>query len=129
MKKGLGALLLAVMMVMGIALLTGCSPQNPLVGTWQLTYDGGDKVDSSDVFFTFNKNGQWEAWGETADVEMYFDEQPFGGKYTATEDVVTMIDTNSNKLEYTYKIVGNTMYLTSTENSRDNAYARLVRIQ
>lgn len=43
MKKGLGALLLAVMMVMGIALLTGCSPQNPLVGTWQLTYDGATR--------------------------------------------------------------------------------------
>ena len=62
MKKRLGALLLAVMMVMGIALLTGCSPKNPLVGTWE-ALDGEDfDFGGCTLYMKFNKDGQWVLW-------------------------------------------------------------------
>ena len=69
MKKRLGALLLAVMMVMGIALLTGCSPKNPLVGTWE-ALDGEDfDFGGCTLYMKFNKDGQWVIWLEDANGE------------------------------------------------------------
>lgn len=139
MKKGLGALLLAVMMVMGIALLTGCSEKdappgvekNALVGTWKgvsVSYDGQEEVyDNELLFVSFSEDGELRNWMEDANNgKILYDD---GGTYTYTENTLTAFDTDANKYEYTYKISETTLTITATNDDGSTETTQLTRVQ
>lgn len=115
MKKRIGALLLAVMMVMGLALLAGCSPQNPLVGTWE-ALDGEDfDFGGCTPYMKFNKDGQWVLWLEDANGEKISGVQDTGTYSVDGNTLIIIKDSDSyydDPNEYTYKISGNNLSLT-----------------
>ena len=136
MKKRIGALLLAVMMVMGLALLAGCSkkdaPQEDekptLVGIWKVVdiqdYDYGEQVQ----FLTFGEQGQYKTWLEDANNGEVLDEA--SGTYSFTENALTVtVDGDENKTECTYEISGTTLTLTGTNNDGSTQTVRLTRVQ
>lgn len=132
MKKRFGALLLAVMMVMGLALLAGCSKKPTLVGTWKLVsviYEGQEEDDlgNDPVFYSFSEDGQLKAWSEDADSGEVLDEE--SGTYSFTENTLTLINTDGNKTECTYEISETTLTLTVTFDDGSTQTARFTRVQ
>ena len=130
MKKRLGALLLAVMMVMGLALLAGCSKQAVLVGTWKavsVSYDGQEEVyDNELLFISFSEDGQLRNWMEDANNgKILYDE---GGTYTYTENTLTAFDADANKYEYIYKISETTLTITATNDDGSTETTQLTRV-
>ncbi len=139
MKKRLGALLLAVMMVMGIALLAGCSQKdappgvekNTLVGTWKgvsVSYDGQEEVyDNELLFVSFSEDGELRNWMEDANNgKLLYDD---GGTYTYTENTLTVFDADANKYEYTYKTSETTLTITATNDDGSTETTQLTRVQ
>lgn len=146
MKKRLGALLLAVMMVMGIALLAGCSQKdappgvekNTLVGTWKLADAGDDEMNAelegASAFLSFSEDGLWKFWYEVEiDGEIIEDGW---GVYRISEDNLILLrpeevdSYNDDEFENAaiYKISGTTLTITDTYDDGTTTM-RLTRVQ
>lgn len=131
MNKRIGALLLAVMMVMGIALLAGCSKKTTLVGTWKLvsvSYDGQEvDIGNDPVFYSFSEDGQIKVWQEDADSGEVLDEE--SGTYSFTENTLTLIATDGSKTEGTYELSETTLTVTDTLSDGSIETVRMTRVQ
>lgn len=119
MKKRLGALLLAVMVVMGLVLLAGCSKKPTLVGTWKvvsLSYDGQEEVPEGDpLYLTFSGDGQWASWYMVENGKATTEEN--SGTYSTAGNTLTMSDFFDTELgtqtDSTYKISGTNLTITA----------------
>ncbi len=138
MKKRLGALLLAVMMVMGIALLTGCSQKdappgvekNTLVGTWKGVeirhHDYGEEVNFQ--FVTFDEYGRFKIWVVDADDGDFVDGDT--GTYIFTKNTLTTtLDVDGFKKEFTYELSETTLTLTTTYRDGSTETMQFTRVE